>query len=163
MNRRTPVARKHAFRPGLSSTTQNTLLDNVARIDAYNTVFDPDAPRNILSGKEIEERRAYNAPRDFADLEKLWMYTAWPDHVHPDCAPKDFGTLAEEANKYVHHTLDAADCWDDSRVEREKRAHGLSFTFNFQRLVRALEVALSSLDASAGDCAYSGCETRVIK
>jgi hypothetical protein len=126
-------------------------LHNVTRIDGYNIVFDPDAPQNILSDKEIEERlrQAYNAPRDFADLEKLWMYTAWPGHVHPDFAPKDFGTLAEEANKYAHHTLDAAE-WNDGRVEREKSAHGLRFTFNFQRLVRYLEAVLSSLDAPAG-------------
>jgi hypothetical protein len=76
------------------------------------------------------------------------MYTPWPGHVHPDFAPKDFGTLAEEAKESANHTLNAED-WDDGRVEREKSAHGLSFTFNCQMLVRTVEVALSSLDASA--------------
>jgi hypothetical protein len=115
-------------------------LHNVTQIDGYNIIFDPVAPRNILSKTELEQRfmQAYNAPRNLADLEKVWLYTNSPDYVHPDFAPKNFGTLAEEAKKYADHTLSETE-WKYSQVEREKKAHGLHLIFNFQRLISCLE------------------------
>lgn len=80
---------------------------------------------------------AYNAPRSLADLEKIWFFRTFPDYVHPDFAPKDFQTLAEEASRIKDHTLGEAK-WEESRVQRE--INGLDFhqIFNFQRLVSYL-------------------------
>ncbi|PKX88836.1 uncharacterized protein P174DRAFT_435997 [Aspergillus novofumigatus IBT 16806] len=60
-------------------------------------------------------------------LEGLWMYTAWPGHVHPDFAPKDFGTLAEEAKEFANHTLNAED-WDDGWIEFHVQFSNLSLS-----------------------------------
>jgi hypothetical protein len=114
-------------------------LHNVTQIDGYNIIFDPDTPRNILSKTELAQRfmHVHNAPRNLADLEKVWLYTSFPDYVHPDFAPRNFRTLAE-AEKYVDHTLGETE-WEDSQAEREKEAHGLRLIFNFQRLIDCLE------------------------
>lgn len=115
-------------------------LHNVTEIDGYNIIFDPGAPQNILSTIALDERfmQVYNAPRSSTDLEKVWLYTNFPEIVHPDFAPKSWGDLAEEIKRYADHTLDETK-WKASRVEREGEAHGLHLIFNFQRLVRCLE------------------------
>lgn len=120
-------------------------LHNVIQIDGYNSyniVFDPGAPRNILADAELETRslQAYNAPRSLADEERLWFYANFPDFVHPDFAPKNWGVLAEEAKKFADHILTETE-WKDRRSDREKRARGMHLTFNFQRLISSIEEA----------------------
>ncbi|KFZ23168.1 hypothetical protein V502_02351 [Pseudogymnoascus sp. VKM F-4520 (FW-2644)] len=104
----------------------DTQLHNCFKIDDEYYFFDPEAPQNILSEAEFERSlmHDYNAPRDFADADRLVMYNLIPDYVHVDFAPKSFGTLAEEAK---------------NANKRRERANGMCLEFNFQRLIGCLE------------------------
>jgi hypothetical protein len=118
------------------------LLHNGTRIDGEYMIFDPDAPKTILSRTELEQRlrKKYNTPRNSADLEKLWLYELAPDFIHTDFAPKSLGILAEEARDYEYHTLSETD-WGESRTEREEEARELQLVFNFQRLISSVREA----------------------
>lgn len=63
--------------------------------------------------------QAYNSPRDSADLEKVYIYSAMPDYIHADFAPKSFGILAKEAEKYADRTLSEAE-WKGNEVEQKR-------------------------------------------
>lgn len=79
-------------------------LHDVTQIDANYVVFAPGAPNKILSQTELEQRlvEEYDEPQDFMDSEKVW---------HD-------GTIAEEAEKYAHYTLNEHE-WKKSQRERE--------------------------------------------
>ncbi|EHA21827.1 hypothetical protein ASPNIDRAFT_53663 [Aspergillus niger ATCC 1015] len=112
-------------------------LENVVQVDDDYIIFDPGAPQAILSRSGLEEKlmKAYNAPQSFADAERTWMYTTFPTYVHPDFAPKNWGSLAEEAKKYANHTLNEIE-WEGSKSDRENQDYHL--VFNFQRLIDSL-------------------------
>jgi hypothetical protein len=76
-----------------------TQLYNSNWIDGKNIAFDSDATENILSDADLEERLRMrcNAPRDLADMQKLWLWREFPEYEHPHFAPKTFGMLAWEA------------------------------------------------------------------
>ena len=120
----------------------DTQLHNCFKIDGEYYFFDPEARQNILSEAEFERSlmHAYNAPRDFADADRLFIYDLGPDYVHADFAPKSFGTLAEEAKEYENHTLSEAE-WKDSAKKRRDRDNRMCLEFNFQRLIGCLEEA----------------------
>lgn len=125
-------------------------LQNIVQIDSCHFVFAQGATQNILSAPELENRliQDYNKPRNFADLEKLWIYQAGPDYVHPDFAPKSFGTLAKEAEAYGNHVLTKEE-WEESKTEREQMSQGLHRIFNFQRLFDCLRDEDASFDGNA--------------
>jgi hypothetical protein len=106
----------------------------------YYIIFDPDAPRSILSKGELEQllMQAYNAPRDSADKDRLLVYAALPNFEHDHFAPKTFGVLAEEAKEYVDHTMSENE-WKHGQDERETAADGSHLMFNFPRLVSCLK------------------------
>jgi hypothetical protein len=114
-------------------------LHNITQIDEFNIVFKPGARRNILSDSELDQHfmQLYNAPQDPADLQKLRLYTSFPDFVYSDFAPETFGTLAREAKERADHTFDETE-WRDSQAEREKEADGMHRPFNFERLIEFL-------------------------
>jgi len=118
-------------------------LYNCTQIDGENILFGPDATPNILSDAKLDETLmgAYNAPRDWADLETLRLWTSLPNHVHPSFAPKNFATLVEEADQYENHLLDET-AWRDSQEERGERERCL--IFNFSRLTECLQEAQSA-------------------
>lgn len=124
-------------------------LQNIVQIDSSYLVFAQGGTQNILSGPELESRlfQDYNKPRDFADLEKLRMYEIGPDYVHPDFAPKTFGTLAKEAEAYGDHVLTRKE-WEESRAERERMSRGLHRIFNSQRLFDCLRDKDASFDGN---------------
>jgi hypothetical protein len=127
-------------------------VQNVTQIDGDNIIFAPHAPQNILSTIELERGliQAYNASRNLADLEKVWMYTNFPSFIHPDFAPTTYGELAEEVKKYADHTLSETE-WKHGEVEREKAANGLHLIFNFHRLISCLEETKKAhLDGAVG-------------
>lgn len=111
-------------------------LHNVVQIDDSYVVFDPAVPKNVLSYEELDGRllQGYNIPRSVADVERLWIYSRWPQKVHPAFAPKTFGTLAMEARSYEDHVLTEGD-WERSRAARTGDADAFRFRFNFRRLV----------------------------
>jgi hypothetical protein len=43
--------------------------------------------------------KAYNSTQTFADAEKKWLYITFPDYIHPQFTPANWGTVAEEAKK----------------------------------------------------------------
>ena len=95
----------------------------------------------------------YNAPRDLADHRTLWLWRQIPDFVHPHFAPKDFGTLAREADEHLGHTLTATE-WDNSQVERRKNAEGLHCIFNFEKLLSYIKGEEASVNERAKLDAY---------
>jgi hypothetical protein len=111
-------------------------LHNVTQIDGNYVVFAPGAPNNILSQTELEQRlvEEYDEPQDFMDSEKVW---------HD-------GTIAEEAEKYAHYTLNEHE-WKKSQREREMKASRFHLIFNFQRLIRCLSEAQEARLNEAGD------------
>lgn len=117
------------------------ILQNVVQIDACNMLFEPDGTQNVLSTTELEHSliHDYNSLRNFADFEKLWFYMMAPDYVHPDFAPRNYGTLAEEAEEYADHILNEAE-WGESRAERERKTRRLHRIFNFPRLIDCLKI-----------------------
>lgn len=135
-------------------------LQNVIQIDADNITFDPTTSQNVLLATELEHSlmQGYNDPRDFADYERLWIYTADPNRVHPDFAPKNYGTLAKEAEEYVNHTLNESE-WEESRDKREHNANGLHQIFNFERLLACLK----NEDAHVNECINVLSRARMMK
>lgn len=111
-------------------------LQNIVQIDSSYVAFAQGETANILSGPELESRliQDYNRSRDFADLEKLWMYEVGPDYVHPDFPPQTFGILAKEAEKYGDHFLTKVE-WEESRAERERMSQGLHRIFQLPTII----------------------------
>jgi hypothetical protein len=120
-------------------------LYNSNLIDGKNITFDSDATENILSDADLEERLRMrcNAPRDLADMQKLWMWREFPEYEHPHFAPKTFGMLAVEAEENENRKIDET-AWENSRGEREER--GRRLTFNFSRLNECIKEVLSAYD-----------------
>ena len=119
-------------------------LHNVTRIDGSKSIiFDPGATQNILSDADLEKRfiKRCNAPRDLADLEKLWLWRALPAYEHPHFAPKTFEILAREAEENQNRNIDET-AWENSRDERKRRERHL--TFNFSRLKECIQEAQSA-------------------
>lgn len=116
-------------------------LQNVTQIDKSNYILNPFAP-SILSDIDLDKMllESYNSCRDLADLEKIAIYKLKPDHVHDHFAPRTFGDLAQEAEKWVGHRLSASE-WRDGQIERENNASGLCLDFNFERLKLCLSKA----------------------
>ncbi|KAJ5115557.1 hypothetical protein N7526_011438 [Penicillium atrosanguineum] len=114
-------------------------LQNVVKIDDYNMVFEPGAHQNTFLDTELENdlMGAYNAPRDFSDTEKLWLWDKMSGFKHPHFEGRSFGDLAEEAKEFADHTLSESE-WNSSRADRENMAVGCHLIFNFQRLIRCL-------------------------
>lgn len=114
-------------------------LQNVIQIDDYHITFRPGAPRNILSREEVECALmvAYNASRTLADEEEIRFYAKNQDNMHPHLR-KSFGLLVEEAKDLADHNLCETD-WRDTKVDREKMAHGYHVILNFQKLRTSLE------------------------
>lgn len=117
-------------------------LENVIQIDEDYIIFSSEPTKNILSRSELEEKlkMAFNAPRGFADVERLWMYQLAPSYIHPDFAPKTWGTLSKEAQEYADYVLDEEE-WLNSASTREREADGLDLVFNIQRLIGCVEKA----------------------
>lgn len=127
-------------------------LHNCFKIDNKYYFFDPNAPQSILSEEKFEQRAldVYNAPRDFADEDRIFLYNYAPHYVHPDYDPKSFGDLAEEAKKYENHILSETE-WKDNEAERRKKARRLRLIFNLPRLITCQNEAK---DAQASGKAY---------
>ena len=123
-------------------------LFNCTRIDGENILIGPDTIPNVLSDTDLDKTimRAYNAPRDWADLEKLQLWSLMPDDVHPHFAPKNFATLIEEVEKYENHHLDET-AWRNSQKEREGRERCL--IFNFSSWIECLREAQSARENGA--------------
>lgn len=119
-----------------------TSLQNVNQIDDDYIIFGPGEPQTILSRGELEKRlrEAYNSTQSFADGERIWLYTTFPDYIHPHFTPTNWGTLAEEAKKHADHTLDEIE-WENDRLDREKQGKSCHLIFNFHRLGKCLEEA----------------------
>uniref|UniRef100_A0A093UM96 Uncharacterized protein n=1 Tax=Talaromyces marneffei PM1 TaxID=1077442 RepID=A0A093UM96_TALMA len=115
-------------------------LQNVTQIDGYNVIFDPDGNQTVLSTPQLNGmlRDAYNAPHDSIDKEKIWLYTTFPDYVHPDFAPLNYGVLAKAVERLAGHTVGENE-WKNSEDERKELARGMDLVFNFQRLLSCLE------------------------
>jgi hypothetical protein len=115
-------------------------LQNVIQIDGYNIIFDPNGGETVLSTGQLDERLrdAYNAPHDSIDKERIWLYTEFPDYVHPDFAPLNYGVLAEAVERLTGHTVRENE-WKKSESERAELACGMDLVFNFQRLLSCLE------------------------
>jgi hypothetical protein len=72
---------------------------------------------------------AYNAPRNLADEEEIRFSTKNQDNLHPHLR-KSFGLLVEEAKDLADHNLSGTK-WRDTKVDREKMAHGYHLILNF--------------------------------
>ena len=120
-------------------------LHNGIEIDGCYVIFDPDAPRNMLSATELDRRllEAYNSPRDFADAETLFIWEVLPALVHPDYAPKSYGALAEEARNFEHHILSETE-WRNSLAAREEKARQFHLEFNFERLKSSVDETIKA-------------------
>ncbi|KAJ5544145.1 hypothetical protein N7494_005424 [Penicillium frequentans] len=114
-------------------------LEHVIQIDDKHIIFSSGARQNILTGEELEVAlmTAYNAPRSLADEEEICLYTKNPEDIHPHLI-KPFGSLLQEAKGFAEHSLSEIE-WRDTKVERQKMAHGHHLILNFQRLCTALE------------------------
>jgi hypothetical protein len=108
---------------------------NIIQCDNEYMIFDPATPPNMVSHSDLEKRflQEYNVPRDVADWETLWRYIKFPEYIHPRLTPKNFGTLAREAEEYADHTLSETE-WNDC-----KRSKGAHLVFNFERLISCLD------------------------
>jgi hypothetical protein len=123
-------------------------LYNVIQVDNDIIFFDPDAPQNIISEADLEQLllQNYNAPRNYADEETLWLWRENPEHIHPHFAPKDFGAMAKESDEYENHVLSETD-WLNSKEDRKKCE--LRFVLDFPDLMKDIEEIRKSREVEA--------------
>jgi hypothetical protein len=112
--------------------------------NCYFIAFDPESQQNILSNAELDQklRRAFDAPQDNADLEKLEIYRMFPENVpsFKDLPRKSAETIAKDAREFATYTLSDTE-WEASQNERDYLARGLRLVLNFSRLISCLQEA----------------------
>lgn len=114
-------------------------LQNCMKIDGRYIILDPSGSQTTLSTTELDRQllQSFNAPRDYFDLERLFIWTQLPNFIHPHYAPRTFASLVIEAEEFEGRTMSNSE-WDGSRFDREELAHGFNHVFNLGRLVTCL-------------------------
>jgi hypothetical protein len=131
-------------------------LENVTRIpDGRNLTFNPSTPQNIFSDKDLHRRlrQAYDAPQDAADFNRLEFYKENPAKVPgalPNYTWRSAEVMAEDARRLANHVLSDAE-WEDSRLERERKAARFDRPLDIPLLFSCLKEAHHSYVHGATD------------
>jgi hypothetical protein len=111
-------------------------LYNCVVVDGSYIVFDPAAPKTLLTRAEIEDllRQEFNAARDEADMGQIRWYA---------CSRKN-RVLAKELQAHQHLEL-SGDAWG---ARRDERSPDVKYTLRVDRIIQCARETLNTPSTS---------------